>query len=111
MSAGSEEVHIMSKISIKKGQTVIIPCLYDALFVNSLKYISSGTYFRFSNYVENKRLSILDNKTKNIFTATLRNAHVSDTGSYWCGVGVPGLGLDRGTHFLLEVTEGKIICL
>lgn len=105
LSAGSEEVHI----SVKNGQTVVIPCLYDAYFATYPKYISVGPFFIFSHYTQNERLSILDYKTRNFFTATLSSAQVGDSAKYWCGVYLHGL--DYGTHFVLEVTEGKIICI
>nr|XP_055037596.1 uncharacterized protein LOC129425578 [Misgurnus anguillicaudatus]XP_055037597.1 uncharacterized protein LOC129425578 [Misgurnus anguillicaudatus] len=102
--SGSEEVHIISKISVQKEQTIIIPCLYEANYASSPKYLSSGYYFIFSHYVH-ERISILDYKTKNIFTAILTDVKVSDSGYYWCGVQQPGS--DHATSLYLEVTEGN----
>lgn len=104
-STESEEIHIISKISVQKEQTIIIPCLYEANFASSPKYLSSGPYFIFSHYVH-ERILILDYKTENIFTAILTDVEVSDTGYYWCGV--EQSGSDHGTSLYLEVVEGKI---
>ncbi|XP_016107030.1 uncharacterized protein [Sinocyclocheilus grahami] len=50
-------------------------------------------------------MSVVDNRTENVFTATLREAEVSDSGTYWCSVTLPGY--DAGTHLYLQVTEAE----
>ncbi|KAL0157099.1 hypothetical protein M9458_048345, partial [Cirrhinus mrigala] len=50
-------------------------------------------------------MSIVDHREELYFTATLREAEVSDTGKYWCGVSLPGS--DDGTSLYLHVTEAE----
>ncbi len=103
---GTQDIHTVSKISVQKQQTITIPCLYDQKYVNYPKYMSSGGAWIFSHYVTHNRMSIVDNQTENVFTATLREAEVSDSGTYWCAVSLSGS--DAGTHLYLQVTEGII---
>lgn len=103
---GTQDIHTVSKISVQKQQMITIPCLYDQKYVNYPKYMSSGAVWVFSHYVTHKRMSIVDNQTENVFTATLREAEVSDSGTYWCAVSLPGK--DAGARLYLQVTEGII---
>ncbi len=103
---GSQDIHTVKKISVQKQQTITIPCLYDQKYVNYPKYMSSGGFWDFSRKVTHNRMSIVDNQTENVFTATLREAEVSDSGKYWCVVTLSGK--DAGTHLYLQVTEGNI---
>ncbi|XP_058620623.1 polymeric immunoglobulin receptor-like [Onychostoma macrolepis] len=67
--------------------------------------MSSGGVFFFSHHVAHDRMSVVDNKTENVVTATLREAEVSDSGTYWCAVTLPGY--DAATHLYLQVTEAE----
>ncbi len=68
--------------------------------------MSSGGVWVFSHHVTHNRMSIVDNQTENVFTATLREAEVSDSGTYWCAVSLSGS--DAGTSLYLQVTKGII---
>uniref|UniRef100_A0A672TE70 Immunoglobulin domain-containing protein n=1 Tax=Sinocyclocheilus grahami TaxID=75366 RepID=A0A672TE70_SINGR len=103
---GTQDIHTVSKISVQKQQTITIPCLYDQKYVKYPKYMSSGSVWIFSHYVSHSRMSVVDNRTENVFTATLREAEVSDSGTYWCSVTLPGY--DAGTHLYLQVTEAGL---
>uniref|UniRef100_A0A673JND8 Immunoglobulin domain-containing protein n=1 Tax=Sinocyclocheilus rhinocerous TaxID=307959 RepID=A0A673JND8_9TELE len=87
---GTQDIHTVGKISVQKQQTITIPCLYDQKYVNYPKYMSSGGVWIFSHYVSHSRMSVVDNRTENVFTATLREAEVRDSGTYWCAVTLPG---------------------
>ncbi len=102
-----QDINTVSKISVQKQQTITIPCLYDHKYVNYPKYMSSGGAWIFSRYVSHNRMTIVDNKTENVFTATLRDAEVSDSGTYWCAVSLSRT--DPHTRLDLQVTEG-ILC-
>uniref|UniRef100_A0A673JF84 Immunoglobulin domain-containing protein n=1 Tax=Sinocyclocheilus rhinocerous TaxID=307959 RepID=A0A673JF84_9TELE len=103
---GTQDIHTVGKISVQKQQTITIPCLYDQKYVNYPKYMSSGGVWIFSHYVSHSRMSVVDNRTENVFTATLREAEVRDSGTYWCAVTLPGY--DAGTHLYLQVTEAGL---
>ncbi|XP_043082994.1 uncharacterized protein LOC122330196 [Puntigrus tetrazona] len=59
----------------------------------------------FSKAVSHSRLSVVDQPTENVFTATLREAEVGDSGTYWCAVLLSGY--DPYTHLYLQVTEAE----
>uniref|UniRef100_A0A673LWT6 Immunoglobulin domain-containing protein n=1 Tax=Sinocyclocheilus rhinocerous TaxID=307959 RepID=A0A673LWT6_9TELE len=103
---GTQEIHTVSKISVQKQQTITVPCLYVQKYANYPKYMSSGGVWIFSHYVSHSRMSVVDNQAENVFTATLREAEVRDSGTYWCAVTVSGS--DPHAHLYLQVTEGII---
>ncbi len=45
-------------------------------------------------------------KTENVFTATLRDAEVSDSGKYWCAVSMSG----TDPHTRLDLQVLKVFC-
>ncbi|XP_050953906.1 uncharacterized protein LOC127155614 [Labeo rohita] len=104
-ASGTQDIHTVKKILVQKQQTITIPCSYDQKYTNYPKYMSSGADWLFSHNVSHSRLSIVDNHKEHFFTATLREAEVSDTGTYWCGFSLPGY--DDGTSFYLQVTEAE----
>ncbi|RXN04276.1 polymeric immunoglobulin receptor-like protein [Labeo rohita] len=101
----TQDIHTVKKILVQKQQTITIPCSYDQKYTNYPKYMSSGAVWLFSHNVSHSRLSIVDNHKEHFFTATLREAEVSDTGTYWCGFSLPGY--DDGTSLYLKVTEAE----
>lgn len=101
---GTQDIHTVNKISVQKQHTITIPCLYDHKYVNYPKCMSYGAVWIVSRYVSHNRMTIVDNQTEHVFTATLRDAEVSDSGWYWCAVCMSGS--DPRTHLYLQVTEG-----
>ncbi|XDV46772.1 hypothetical protein PO909_016609 [Leuciscus waleckii] len=104
-SSGTQSILTVSKISVQKHQTIIIPCLYDQKYVSKRKYVASGGVWVFSREVKHDRMCFEDNQTEKVFTATLRSAEESDTGSYWCAIS--SSGSDPHAHLYLEVIKGK----
>ncbi|KAJ8371841.1 hypothetical protein AAFF_G00299360 [Aldrovandia affinis] len=69
-SVGS--VRTLSRISVQRGGSVIVPCVYDQKYKDKGKYWCRGDH--------------QSNCTVMIFTVTLRNLQGGDTATYWCGV-------------------------
>lgn len=109
LCTGTQSILTVSKISVQKHQTIIIPCLYDQKYVSKHKYVSSGGVWSFSREVKHNRMSFEDNQTEKVFTATLRSAEESDTGSYWCAISTSGS--DPHAHLYLEVIKGILSIL
>ncbi|XP_056125623.1 uncharacterized protein LOC130103403 [Rhinichthys klamathensis goyatoka] len=101
----SSAILTVSKISVQKHQTIIIPCLYNERYVSNRKYVSSGGVWLFSREVKHGRMCLADNRTEKVFTATLSSAEESDSGSYWCAI--EGTGSDPHAQLHLEVIKGK----
>uniref|UniRef100_A0A9J7YF68 Immunoglobulin domain-containing protein n=1 Tax=Cyprinus carpio carpio TaxID=630221 RepID=A0A9J7YF68_CYPCA len=104
-AAGTQDIHTVSKISVQKQQKITIPCLYDQKYVSFPKYMSRGGVWIFSQHVSHNRMSVEDNQAENVFTATLSEAEVSDSGTYWCAVTVSGS--DPHVYLDLQVTEAE----
>ncbi|XP_026104640.1 uncharacterized protein LOC113076192 isoform X2 [Carassius auratus] len=104
-AAGIQEIQTVSKISVQKQQTITIPCLYDQKYVNYPKCMSHGKFWMFSGCVTHSRMSVEDDPAVKVFTATLREAEVKDSGTYWCAVTMSGY--DPHTYLYLQVTEAE----
>ncbi|KAL7383286.1 hypothetical protein ABVT39_008187 [Epinephelus coioides] len=107
---GVHSVTTVSKVSVKAGASISIPCLYGSRFINNVKYLCKGYYWDFCSHVvqtnqrNSGKFSISDNKSQNIFTVTIKDLANKDK-NYWCIVEVNG-GSDVGEYFQLSVTEG-----
>uniref|UniRef100_A0A3B3UVG9 Ig-like domain-containing protein n=1 Tax=Poecilia latipinna TaxID=48699 RepID=A0A3B3UVG9_9TELE len=113
-SPGSESVKTISKVSVKAGASVSIPCSYDGKYKNHVKYLCKGyvwsscTYeIRTDSQRETGKYSISDDKSQNILNMTLKHLTADDT-YYWCIVEINNGG-DIGERFLLSVTTGTPI--
>uniref|UniRef100_I3KQE4 Immunoglobulin domain-containing protein n=1 Tax=Oreochromis niloticus TaxID=8128 RepID=I3KQE4_ORENI len=102
----------ISKVSVKTGKSISIPCLYDSQYVNNVKYLCEGYYWRYcSDAVKTNKPDpsgkyfISDDKGKKIFTVTI-NQLTNENTDYWCMVEIDGW-VDDGVHFQLSVTSGE----
>ncbi|XP_056594687.1 uncharacterized protein LOC130413470 isoform X2 [Triplophysa dalaica] len=108
--SGAQDVRTISQVSVQEGKSIIIPCWYNQIYVHHVKYVSVGQYFFSSKYVslddqmKHKTISVSDNKTLNILTVEMRSLLKSQTGTYWCGIKLPGPDVSKGFH--LTVTKG-----
>uniref|UniRef100_A0A452I9P1 Immunoglobulin domain-containing protein n=1 Tax=Gopherus agassizii TaxID=38772 RepID=A0A452I9P1_9SAUR len=78
------------------GRSVSVPCQYHERYQETPKYWCSGIIWQSCSKVvettgseaEVKRdtVSIRDNHTLHMFTVTLENLTLGDTGIYWCGI-------------------------
>uniref|UniRef100_I3IUX5 Immunoglobulin domain-containing protein n=1 Tax=Oreochromis niloticus TaxID=8128 RepID=I3IUX5_ORENI len=83
-------------ISVKTGKSISIPCLYDSQYVNNVKYLCEGYYWRYcSDAVKTNKPDpsgkylISDDKRKKIFTVTI-NQLTNENTDYWCVVEIDG---------------------
>uniref|UniRef100_A0A669BR67 Immunoglobulin V-set domain-containing protein n=1 Tax=Oreochromis niloticus TaxID=8128 RepID=A0A669BR67_ORENI len=87
--------HRISKVSVKAGKSISIPCLYESQYKNHVKYLCEGYYWTSCSYAveTNKpdpsgKYLISDDKKQNIFTVTINNGlRTKDSGWYWCAKG------------------------
>ncbi|XP_051538281.1 uncharacterized protein si:ch1073-59l16.1 [Myxocyprinus asiaticus] len=108
--SGTQDVTTVRKISVQRGKSITIPCLYRQEYTYSYKYLGAGYSWHFSNYIEtsdhrynHKTVFISDDTSHNVFTVHMNN--IQESGHYWCAVDIP-YGWDKRVGFFLEVTEG-----
>uniref|UniRef100_A0A674A0I8 Polymeric immunoglobulin receptor-like n=1 Tax=Salmo trutta TaxID=8032 RepID=A0A674A0I8_SALTR len=86
-------VSTVSHVSVKKGGFITIPCLYDLIYRNHVKYWCRGYYWLVCSTVVHTdhqktsgNTSISDDINQQIFTVTMRRLSSSDSEYYWCFV-------------------------
>uniref|UniRef100_A0A3B5KJL5 Immunoglobulin subtype domain-containing protein n=1 Tax=Xiphophorus couchianus TaxID=32473 RepID=A0A3B5KJL5_9TELE len=96
---GSENVKTITKVSVKMGATVSIPCSYDLKYKDHMKYLCKGFYWNSCSYEittdsprETGKYSISDDKTQRIFTVTIKQ--LTADSYYWCIVDIKNGGDD-----------------
>ncbi|XP_054886031.1 uncharacterized protein LOC129360017 isoform X2 [Poeciliopsis prolifica] len=110
---GSKSVNTITKVSVKVGASVRIPCSYDLKYINHVKYLCKGYYWNSCSYEvrtnsprETGMYSISDDKIQRIFTVTIKQL-TADT-YYWCNVEINNGG-DDGQRFQLSINKGTPI--
>uniref|UniRef100_A0A3P9PLP4 Immunoglobulin domain-containing protein n=1 Tax=Poecilia reticulata TaxID=8081 RepID=A0A3P9PLP4_POERE len=110
-SPGSESVETISKVSVKAGASVSIPCSYDIKYKNYVKYLCKGYSFNYCSFAvrtdssqEIEKYSISEDKTQNNLNMTIKRLTADDT-HFWCGVEINN-GADDRQYFQLSVTTG-----
>ncbi|XP_074502140.1 uncharacterized protein LOC141773884 [Sebastes fasciatus] len=99
----------VNEVSVKAGDSISIPCLYDSQYMNHVKYLCKGYYRKFCSYAvktnqqNSQKFSVSDDKSQRIFTVTIKDLTDEDT-DYWCAVKIDVL-LDVGEYFHLSVTR------
>ncbi|KAG6931655.1 CD300 molecule like family member b, partial [Chelydra serpentina] len=83
-------------VSGLRGSSVSVPCQYDEGYQEIPKYWCSGIIWQSCSKavettgseaeVKRDRVSIRDNHTLRLFTVTMENLTLGDTGIYWCGI-------------------------
>uniref|UniRef100_A0A8C4NJ76 Immunoglobulin domain-containing protein n=1 Tax=Dicentrarchus labrax TaxID=13489 RepID=A0A8C4NJ76_DICLA len=105
------EAPVFSEVSVKAGDSITIPCLYESKYINHVKFLCKGYYWTSCSYAvkTNKPSSgkflISDDKSQRIFTVTINDLTDQDT-DYWCAVEIDGVP-DVREYFHLSVTRGK----
>uniref|UniRef100_A0A3B4ZDZ8 Immunoglobulin V-set domain-containing protein n=1 Tax=Seriola lalandi dorsalis TaxID=1841481 RepID=A0A3B4ZDZ8_SERLL len=102
--AGVHSVITVSKVSVKAGDSITIPCRYGSEYMDHVKYLCKGSHWKFCSYAvktnqprSSGKFSISDDKKQRIFTVTIKDLTNTDT-DYWCIVEING-GADDG-HFM-----------
>ncbi|XP_034008208.1 uncharacterized protein LOC117499733 [Trematomus bernacchii] len=110
---GIHSITTVSKVSVRAGGSITVPCLYESKYSNHVKYLCKGSTWAFCSYeVKTNKpsssgtFSISDDKKLRVFTVTINDLTEEDTGYYWCAVDING-GSDWGTLFHLSVTGGN----
>ncbi|KAK9541476.1 hypothetical protein VZT92_001515 [Zoarces viviparus] len=106
---GIHSITTVSRVSVKAGGSISIPCLYDSRYVNHVKYLCKGSTWSHCTFAvrtdqsNSKKFSIADDKTQRTFTVTVND--LRDEGYYWCAVEI-NEGRDIREYFHLSVTRG-----
>lgn len=102
----------VSKVSVKAGGSISIPCLYEPYYRDHEKYLCRGKSWLFctikvrTNMPQNsEKFSIADDKNHTVFTVTINDVTQKNNGNWWCAVD-RGI-IDIGKKIQLSVTEGK----
>ncbi|XP_036980407.1 uncharacterized protein LOC119033915 [Acanthopagrus latus] len=107
---GIHSITTVSKVSVRAGGSISIPCLYQSKYINYTKYLCKGYYWTSCSYAvktntpSSSKFSISDDKLQRIFTVTIKDLKEEDC-VYWCAVEIIN-GLDIGKSFNLSVTGG-----
>ncbi|XP_034093873.1 CMRF35-like molecule 8 isoform X2 [Gymnodraco acuticeps] len=107
---GIQSIATVSKVSVKAGDSISIPCLYNLKYKDNVKCLCKGKWWSTCEYVaqtnqpdNSKPFSISDDQTQGIFTVTIHNPQDDGT-SYWCAI-KKNL-FDVKQRFELSVTTG-----
>ncbi|KAI3363262.1 hypothetical protein L3Q82_011890 [Scortum barcoo] len=109
--SGIYSVTTVSQVSVKAGGSITIPCLYESWYIKNVKYLCKGGHWNScskeikTNQPNSGKFSISDDKSRRIFTVTIKDLTDTDTGYYWCALEIDG-GSDAGQYFYLSVTRG-----
>uniref|UniRef100_A0A8C7YQQ9 Immunoglobulin domain-containing protein n=1 Tax=Oryzias sinensis TaxID=183150 RepID=A0A8C7YQQ9_9TELE len=99
----------VKETSVKPGESISIPCLYESKYEKHVKYLCKGFYWATCSYVvkTNKpdtsgKFSVQDDKEQKTVTLTINHVESTDS-DYWCVVEIDG-GADVGEYFRLSVS-------
>ncbi|CAI5654314.1 unnamed protein product [Oreochromis niloticus] len=108
---GVHSITTVSKVPVKAGKSISIPCLYESQYKNHVKYLCKGYLWEFcSDAVKTNKPDtsgkylISDDKKQKIFTVTINQLTVKNT-DYRCVVEIDN-GPDHGEYFQLLVISG-----
>ncbi|MGH0168943.1 UNVERIFIED_CONTAM: hypothetical protein FKN15_063928 [Acipenser sinensis] len=102
--------HIITGI---EGGSVSVQCHYDLYFDTNVKYLCRGEVWssckiiqRFNEKQRDEdKISISDDRTRGVFTVTVRRLEKKDAGQYWCGI--DRAVTDEGIQLNLIVDEAQ----
>ncbi|XP_051272566.1 polymeric immunoglobulin receptor-like isoform X1 [Dicentrarchus labrax] len=108
---GIHSITTVSKVSVKAGGSISIPCLYEPEYTHHVKHLCKGSNWgsrsckvKTDQPDSSGKFSISDDKQQRIFTVTINNLMMDDT-DYWCVVEINDLKSDVKL-FQLSVTGG-----
>ncbi|XP_029690609.1 polymeric immunoglobulin receptor-like isoform X3 [Takifugu rubripes] len=106
---GVYSITTVTRVSVKAGDSVSIPCLYHPKYTSHVKYLCQGYSFIScscavkTNQQSSGRFLISDDREKKVFTVTIKDVREGDT-DFWCIVEI-NRGRDVGTYFQVSVTR------
>uniref|UniRef100_A0A3B3RBT7 Ig-like domain-containing protein n=1 Tax=Paramormyrops kingsleyae TaxID=1676925 RepID=A0A3B3RBT7_9TELE len=81
------------RVTVQSGGSVTIPCLYEDIYKNHVKYWCRGSDWRSCTTIvrtdspqKKGDVSIRDDPEQRFFTVTMNNLRTGDSGYYWCSV-------------------------
>uniref|UniRef100_A0A8C7K8R6 Ig-like domain-containing protein n=1 Tax=Oncorhynchus kisutch TaxID=8019 RepID=A0A8C7K8R6_ONCKI len=90
-------VSTVSKVSVKTGNYITIPCRYDQRYIQYVKYWCQGDYWNSCSALVRTdqpkisgTVSISDDVTRRIFSVNMTDLQPEDSGYYWCAVETAG---------------------
>ncbi|KAK6490432.1 CMRF35-like molecule 3 [Huso huso] len=100
--------HIITGI---EGGSVSVQCHYDRYLNTNVKYWCSGKVWSSCKIIQRStvkqrdedKISISDDRTRGVFTVTVRRLEKKDAGWYWCGI--ERAGTDEGIQLNLSIDE------
>ncbi|KAK1173888.1 microtubule-associated protein 4-like [Acipenser oxyrinchus oxyrinchus] len=113
--AGASKVWLntINRINGYEGGSVSVQCHYDLYFNTNVKYWCRGKVWRSCKVIqrshekqrEEDKVSISDDRTRGVFTVTVRRLEKKDADWYWCGI--DRAVTDEGIQLNLKVADGK----
>ncbi|KAL3971978.1 zinc finger and BTB domain-containing protein 41 [Sarotherodon galilaeus] len=101
---GVHSTTIVSKVSVKAGKSISIPCLYHYQYTDHVKYLCEGYFWPSCRYAvktneadPSGKYLISDDKKQQIFTVTINRLTNQNT-HYWCGL--ENRALDNGVLYV-----------
>ncbi|XP_061601131.1 uncharacterized protein LOC133463551 [Cololabis saira] len=108
----THSITTLSKVPVRAGASVNIPCQYNPQYRKNVKYLCAGYNWNFCKYAtktnqpqSSGKFLINDVKDQTTFTVTIKNLSEDDA-KFWCAVEIDG-GPDGGEYFKLLVTKGE----
>ncbi|XP_040905065.1 uncharacterized protein LOC121189217 isoform X2 [Toxotes jaculatrix] len=105
------EIITVSEVSVKTGDSISIPCLYEDRYTKHVKYLCKGSSFQSCKIVvrtdrgngRSGRFSIYDDTNQRIFSVSICDLTDKDS-DYWCAV--KRIFTDVEQRFRLSVSTG-----
>uniref|UniRef100_A0A3B1JJU0 Ig-like domain-containing protein n=1 Tax=Astyanax mexicanus TaxID=7994 RepID=A0A3B1JJU0_ASTMX len=113
--SGSESMKTLKHLTVRRGGSLTVPCLYEEEYKSNLKYWCKGGHWILCRTVaktntSNTGISVTDYPSQNMFTVDLKNLSDSDSGWYWCAVEIDGYGTpDDGYSVYLTVSSDPAV--
>nr|XP_020460209.1 CMRF35-like molecule 8 isoform X1 [Monopterus albus] len=110
-------VTTVEEFAVLEGRSLTVPCHYEPQYASYVKYWCSGRMRSFcsilaqtdATLVEDK-VSILDDPVQLVFTVTMNDLKVEDSGWYMCGVEIEGIWhADDIAYTYIKVIHGMSI--
>ncbi|MCI4390934.1 hypothetical protein PGIGA_G00128600 [Pangasianodon gigas] len=107
--------------TVLEGQSIIVPCHYNPEYTPNVKYWCQGPIKDFCTILartdqpesapsSKARITIADDPKHYVFTVTMRELKVKDSGRYWCGTEIGGIwNKDSTTSFYISVIHGMSV--
>ncbi|XP_067309423.1 polymeric immunoglobulin receptor isoform X2 [Pseudorasbora parva] len=114
-------VTTVGDLSVLEGQSVTVPCHYNPQYISNVKYWCYGRMIDFCSSLARTddpksaphskgKVTIADDPTQHVFTVSMQDLTVGDSGWYWCGVELGGMWVsDSTTSLYINVVQGMSV--